>query len=343
MGWTVLYIAFGIVALWLLGEVLLQYKARLRWRLLAFGGFLCVVVGALIPSVIVIGLGIAAFATGQTFVTLSYRRGFSTGWALGGTPGSSRRRREGPPAEAEPTLQVSGLEAYDPVPEAQTGSDATEDYASQGYGTNAYGADTYSPDAYATDTYGTDTYATDTYGYGNDAPGSVFQPAEPPVYQPAPLPDDTGEYGTYDTYAASFESGSRQGIYQDQAYGYDAQQQYASYTDPYTGYPSHDSYGGGVSFDPQGYIGEQQPYAPDPGGYDAQYGDYAQQPQQPYYSETPPGGVWVPQQRDPEAPLPPEQQPYDPYQPQPYPNDYDGYGNGQQPNGYYYDDQRGGY
>jgi hypothetical protein len=35
MGWTVLYIAFGIVALWLLGEVLLQYKARLRWRLLA--------------------------------------------------------------------------------------------------------------------------------------------------------------------------------------------------------------------------------------------------------------------------------------------------------------------
>ncbi|CAM5566788.1 hypothetical protein SVIOM74S_02521 [Streptomyces violarus] len=29
MGWAVLYIAFGIVALWLLGEVLLQYKARL--------------------------------------------------------------------------------------------------------------------------------------------------------------------------------------------------------------------------------------------------------------------------------------------------------------------------
>ena len=50
MGWTVLYIAFGVVALWLLGEVLLQYKARLRWRLLAFAGFLCVVLGVLIPS-----------------------------------------------------------------------------------------------------------------------------------------------------------------------------------------------------------------------------------------------------------------------------------------------------
>ena len=54
MGWTVLYIAFGIVALWLLGEVLLQYKARLRWRLLAFAGFLGVVVGVLMPSVVVI-------------------------------------------------------------------------------------------------------------------------------------------------------------------------------------------------------------------------------------------------------------------------------------------------
>jgi hypothetical protein len=40
MGYTVLYIAFGVVALWLLGEVLLQDKARLRWRALAFVGFL---------------------------------------------------------------------------------------------------------------------------------------------------------------------------------------------------------------------------------------------------------------------------------------------------------------
>ena len=60
MGWTVLYIAFGVVALWLLGEVLLQYKARLRWRLLAFAGFLCVVLGVLMPNVIVIGLGAIA-------------------------------------------------------------------------------------------------------------------------------------------------------------------------------------------------------------------------------------------------------------------------------------------
>lgn len=74
MGWTVLYIAFGVVALWLLGEVLLQYKARLRWRALAFTGFLGVVVGTVLPSILVIGVGIAAFAVGQTFVTLSDRK-----------------------------------------------------------------------------------------------------------------------------------------------------------------------------------------------------------------------------------------------------------------------------
>ncbi|NEB73627.1 hypothetical protein G3I39_42205, partial [Streptomyces fulvissimus] len=65
MGWTVLYLAFGIVALWLLGEVLLQYKARLRWRLLAFGGFSLVVLGVLTSLVVVIALGAIAFAVGQ--------------------------------------------------------------------------------------------------------------------------------------------------------------------------------------------------------------------------------------------------------------------------------------
>lgn len=93
MGWTVLYIAFGLVALWLLGEVLLQYKARLRWRLLAFAGFLGVVVGVLLASVPVIVVGTLAFATGQTFVTLSFRRGFSTGWAIGGSPGRAAGAR----------------------------------------------------------------------------------------------------------------------------------------------------------------------------------------------------------------------------------------------------------
>ncbi|UNO42566.1 hypothetical protein [Streptomyces sp. MST-110588] len=89
MGWTVLYIAFGLVALWLLGEVLFQYKAPLHWRLLAFTGFLGVVAGVIVPSVILIAVGAVAFAVGQTYVTLSFRSGYVSGWSLGGRRGKS--------------------------------------------------------------------------------------------------------------------------------------------------------------------------------------------------------------------------------------------------------------
>ncbi|MFI6724558.1 hypothetical protein [Streptomyces atratus] len=279
MGWTVLYIAFGIVALWLLGEVLLQYKARLRWRLLAFAGFGCVVVGVLMPSVFVIAVGAIAFATGQTYVTLSFRRGFSTGWAIGGSPGESRRRRGGGDRGSRgPTLEVSDLEMeYDEqVPQR---ADAT-------------------------------------------APGAA-------VYEPEPMPDDTGQYGVYSVHPQSQQGQNRgrQPEQQPQYAAYDpyadhstyaapgqdsfagqydygtGQQQYAAYSDPYIGtgttggstqHAAYDSYGN---------------------GYDSHGG------QQQYASDTPPGGVWVPQQREGEQypPAPPEE----PAQPAPYPNGYD--------------------
>lgn len=278
MGWTVLYIAFGCVALWLLGEVLLQYKARLRWRLLAFGGFLGVVIGVLLPSVVVIGIGAIAFATGQTYVTLSFRRGFSTGWALGGQPGLSKRRKTSPrgaEASQEPTLQVSDLEYEQAGPPPET------------------------------------------------APGTG-------VYAPEPLPDDTGQYGIYSDTAydqqqsATADSGYGYDTYatagydpqQPYAYGETGQQQYAAYSDPYIG---TQTYGGQPSYDT---YGDQQQYAPYPAA--DPYGTGAGA-----YSETPPGGVWVPQQRSVEDPygqyggeLPPEQ-PY-PYQgEQAQPNGYD--------------------
>ncbi|GAA3370403.1 hypothetical protein GCM10020367_16910 [Streptomyces sannanensis] len=227
MGWTVLYIAFGIVALWLLGEVLLQYKARLRWRLLAFTGFLGVVIGVLLPSVLVIAVGAIAFAVGQTYVTLSFRRGFSTGWAIGGKPGASRRRRGGGPAPAkEPTLEVSDLE-YEPVPE-ESAVETTQ------------------------------------------------------VYQPQPLEEDTGQYGVY--------SGSAHAGQQQPYSGYDA---YSGY-DQGAGQESYGQYGYGT--------GQQQEYTAYPGPY---IGTNTQQYADPYAAEygtdTPPGGVWVPQQRDAEA------------------------------------------
>ncbi|MEF9882441.1 hypothetical protein [Streptomyces sp. P9-A4] len=261
MGWTVLYIAFGVVALWLLGEVLLQYKARLRWRLLAFTGFLGVVLGVLLPSVAVIVAGAVAFAVGQTYVTLSFRRGFSTGWAIGGSPGASRRRRSGAPAQAGPTLEVTEL-SYE-------------------------GEESPFP-----------------------GPGEPVAAETTAVYEPLPLPEDTGQYGVYggghDTGhdaghgAAAHSTGYTTGYatpghdpyapaydQQQPAYGYDTagQQQYAAYSDPYIG----------------------------PGTDAQQYGTYYGDSYAPSYTyDTPPGGVWVPQQRDTDQPVQPQQ----PQQPQ---------------------------
>jgi hypothetical protein len=266
MGWTVLYIAFGAVAVWLLGEVLLQYKARLRWRLLAFAGFSAVVVGVVaLSSVVVIALGAVAFAVGQTFVTLSYRRGFSTGWALGGMPGSSRRRRDGgepaPAEDADPVLEVSGLEEH--RPEGEAGSGYSED--------GSQGRHLYGPTAH------------DPY----EAPGY-----DPPAYEPQPLPDETGEYGIYERDEPSlFEPlaahGGQAGDYAA-GYGYQEQHPYAPYAEPYPGYDTG-QYAATASYDAYGTGGYPQEGYPAQGGYadvgyDAAYDAY--------------GGAWVPQQRE---------------------------------------------
>jgi hypothetical protein len=304
MGWTVLYIAFGIVALWLLGEVLLQYKARLRWRLLAFAGFVGVVLGVLIPSVPVIALGAAAFAVGQTYVTLSFRRGFAAGWAVSRPGADALKRRRGKAERQDPALEVSGLEA--------TGSGFADDAP------DAFGQDAATPFGADIPSYGQDK---DVYDDDRD---DVFTPAQrtgtPAVYEPQPLPDDTGSYGIYgddpayapagqpqDQYATAAQ-GADQGYGYDgysgyqQQYGYDAsgEQQYAAYSDPYIG---TQTYGGG-SYDGSDYGQQygQQDYGQD------QYATGG-------YGETPAGGVWVPQQRTTDDfgnDLPPEQ-PY-PYQ-----------------------------
>ncbi|MEU2925366.1 hypothetical protein ABZ636_09925 [Streptomyces sp. NPDC007251] len=307
MGWTVLYIAFGIVALWLLGEVLLQYKARLRWRLLAFAGFLGVVLGVLMPSVVVIGLGAIAFAVGQTYVTLSFRRGFAAGWAVKrpdtDSEGGSKRRR-------------GKADRHDPDLDGAEPAGPEDDRDAEG--------------RYHQDPGGYDE------GYDRD---DVFTPAsrgaEPTaaettaVYEPQPLPDDTGSYGVYgDTaYAGATQSqGTDQQSYAydysgyaQQGYGYDAggQQAYANYSDPYIGSQSYD----GAAYD----TGYAQQYA--------QQG-YTQEPYGGGYGETPAGGVWVPQQRTDETyggELPQEQ-------PYPYQGQDQGYAEQPQP-GAGYDEQ----
>lgn len=319
MGLTVLYLAFGIVALWLLGEVLLQYKARLRFRLLAFVGFLGVVLGVLMHSVVVIGLGAAAFTVGQTYVTLSFRQGFAQGWAIKGPavedkPGKLSKRRRGEPDEAEPSEENSDLEEVEVAAYRREDQYADED-------------DVFTP-----------------------APSDRFAPPEPSeptadgptsVYEPQPLPEDTGSYGVYDSgaYAAAtdqsyayasqsqdqqaYSTGQNQQAYatgqNQQAYAYDGytgydqqqygygngQQQYATYTDPYTGQQTYT----GATYDQTAYNGGEQQYAQQQNYGQDQYATGT------YGGETPAEGVWVPQQRTDEygAEVPPEQQQY-PYQ-----------------------------
>ncbi|MEU3345752.1 hypothetical protein ABZ723_12265 [Streptomyces sp. NPDC006700] len=334
MGWTVLYIAFGIVALWLLGEVLLQYKARLRWRLLAFGGFLGVVLGVLIPSVIVIGLGAAAFAVGQTYVTLSFRRGFAAGWAVNRPEAEEGKpRRRGKAEHQDPALEVSGLEASD----GDTGTmRALPGYEGQSYGQGDDDRDdVFTPAALHSQPLPSD-----------GAPVSEPAAAEATaVYEPQPLPDETGSYGVYDrsahqggtqspypgagqtqdqyaTVAQDADQGNAYDYsgYGQQGYGYDAsgQQQYAAYADPYAGAQTYDG-----SYD-TGYAQQgQQGYGQQAYGTQDAYAGYA--------AETPAGGVWVPQQRTDESyggELPPEQA---------YP--YQGDNQGQPQHGTGYDEQ----
>ncbi|MEE4541601.1 hypothetical protein V2S66_06400 [Streptomyces sp. V4-01] len=308
MGYSVLYIAFGIVALWLLGEVLLQYKARLRWRLLAFAGFMGVVGGVALREVAVILLGAVAFGTGQAFVTLSYKRGFSTGWALGGRPGSSRRRRGSPPRPAEPVLEVTPIEAeYGAgVPEGQevlAAEPGLRDEDGQIYqpvpmhdDSGEYplfdGQSSYTPDPYTSGGY---------EGYG--AQGYGGWDGEPQPASAAASYDGAYQGGGYD------QSGGWGG----QDHGYDqaaAYQQQHPAAAAYDGYQTYDAstgyngYGGDNGRVGGGYgtgdwtpsNGEQQPAA-DPYaayGYDPQPQPYIpqQQHQSPYEQQpqSPPQG-----------------------------------------------------
>ncbi|MFJ2955905.1 hypothetical protein OG896_30265 [Streptomyces sp. NBC_00669] len=336
MGYSVLYIAFGIVALWLLGEVLLQYKARLRWRVLAFAGFLGLVIGVADRSVVLIVLGALAFGTGQSQVTLSYKRGFSTGWAIGGRPGSSRRRRAAGARPAEPVLEVGPIEADQAAgPDAAQQPLPTEELA--GVGANATAVHDFSVPS-------------------GDPQGQGGYGAEQAVYQPMPMQDDSGEYPLYDgqsTYTPDpYTSGGYEG-YGAQGYqswtGYEQQQpawdqgqgQQQGQDQDGGGYQEqpapaaasygydpddYDVFGNARGTDGGGYGGEgagdwqspqpypQQPAADTYGGYGFDQQAYDQQAygrQQPY----------IPQQQH----QPPYEQQQQPEQQQEYADPYDPY------------------
>ncbi|MFC1412429.1 hypothetical protein ACEZCY_08080 [Streptacidiphilus sp. N1-12] len=88
LGHLVLYAAFAVVALWLLGELLLQHRAEPHWRALALLGFLVLVGGVAEGSLPLIGAGVVAFGIGQFLVTRSVRTGSGTHWSLRAADGS---------------------------------------------------------------------------------------------------------------------------------------------------------------------------------------------------------------------------------------------------------------
>lgn len=232
-------------------------------------------------------------------------------WPLGGA--SKRRRGE---ERKDPTLEVSDLHAAE-----------TTTFPSQDFGQD-------------------DPYGRDDSVFGQ-RPATAAESTS--VYEPQPLPDDTGQYGVYSdaayaaatdpAYAAAAQAQGQQSQdplgqnysydgysgYDQQQYGYDTgqQQQYAAYSDPYIGTQAYDAASYGQPYDASQQQYTQQGYTQDP--YATNGG---------YVSETPAGGVWVPQQRNTEdqygGELPPEQS---------YPYDGNGNngtngGNGQQGGGY---------
>lgn len=286
MAYTALYIAFGFVALWLLGEVLLQYKARLRWRALAFVGFLGVVCGVYLGTVVLIGVGAAAFATGQTFVTISYRRGFSTGWALGGRPGTSRRRRTGGAGAATAAPDEFGVE---PAAAAQESAEFAADPAEQREQEFSYQAE---PAPESTGEY-------PGYGPQQGYPGDYPTQYDVGSYDPAGYEQTGFEQARYE------QAGYDQGGYDQSGYDQGGYQQY--------GYPvAQDP--AGTAQQPNIYADQQAQYPP--AGQDQNYGQpYETNPYPDPYA-APADGGWVPEQQTGEseaAPLrgyPDERDPY---------------------------------
>ncbi|MGW1178713.1 hypothetical protein ACWD4P_33910 [Kitasatospora sp. NPDC002543] len=276
IGYLLLYAALAVVALWLVAEVLLQNRAPLHWRILALAGFLGVAAGMSLGSVVVIGAGAALFAVGQTFVTLSVKRGYQAGWSLrkadGSLPGplakvpllgaltggaaavaaaAATRKRVG---------EVSAVEespAPVPVPAADPVSAAVPDEVPEVEQTAAFEMQELAQDGVYAPAY-----------YEQQQPQVQQQPQDP--------------------YAAAYQAGYDQQQWQTQqqpAFAYDQQQAYGGYPqqqDPYGGYQQQDPYAG--------YQQPQHQQAWD------QHGQSQQQPQQQWQPQPDQHIQGIPQQ-----------------------------------------------
>ncbi|MFF3003150.1 hypothetical protein ACFVTF_10120 [Kitasatospora sp. NPDC057940] len=242
IGYLLLYVALAVVALWLVAEVLLQNRAPLHWRALALVGFLGVAAGMVLGSVPVIGAGAALFAAGQTFVTLSVKRGYRAGWSLRKADGSL----PGPLAKVPLLGALTGGAA------AVAAVEATEKRIGE------VSAVEEAPVA------APDPVAEDVPEVEQTASFEMQELAQDGVYAPAYYEQQQAQ-APHDPYAEAYQSGydnaaQPQPAYEQQqwqsqqqpAFAYD--QGYGAYpqqSDPYSGYPQQDQY--------QSYPQQQQP------------------------------------------------------------------------------------
>ncbi|WP_104815700.1 hypothetical protein [Kitasatospora sp. MMS16-BH015] len=226
-GYLLLYAALAVVAVWLLAELLFQHRAPLHWRGLALAGFLAVVAGMALSSVPVIGLGAAAFATGQVFVTLAVKQGRPVGWSLrrpdGSLPGPLAKvpllsaatggaavaaatapepvGEVGPVEESaapEPVAGYEELAAMEPVEPVESVYAAPAEYyqqvPEQMYYQPDYGQQQYQPQPQQEWQPQPVAYEQAAYGYGYEQPAQQYQPQyqDPYAQQYQPQPQQVG-------------------------------------------------------------------------------------------------------------------------------------------------------
>ncbi|MFJ8627333.1 hypothetical protein ACIRD3_31450 [Kitasatospora sp. NPDC093550] len=269
IGYLLLYAALAVVALWLVAEVLLQNRAPLHWRVLALVGFLGVAAGMSLGSVVVIGAGAALFAVGQTFVTLSVKRGYRNGWSLRKADGSLPGPLDKVPLLGALTGGGAAVAAVAVAEERIGEVSAVEEPPA------AQPAPEEAPEVEQTAAFQMQELAQD----GVYAPG-YYEQQQPQQAQ--------------DPYTAAYQSGYDQQQWQTQqqpAYAYDQ-----SYGYPQQGVPQQDPYGGypqqGQQQDPYaGYQQHQQAWDPnvqqqDHQQWQPQPDPHAQGiPQQPAYDQ----------------------------------------------------------
>jgi len=320
IGLALLYVAFAVVALWLLGELLVQHRAPAHWRALALLGFLGLVAGVHQGSAVIVGGGVLAFGAGQGLVTRSVKRGEGPHWSLRGPDGalpgplgrlplvarvfpaadvpepdgSDPARRVGtvgPVEESAGALLVEPVEPVGPDPAGQPeprplhdGGPYRQPFPEQPFPEQSFPQQAGQP-------YPSAYPQPDGAGYPYPEPYPQGVPQQAAGYEAAPYPPE---------YAAPYPQDYAQEYAQEYARHYAAQAgqaQYPQQGDYYPEQPAAPGYGYDPAAQPQSPYYQQPGYQqPAPDDYDAlgyhsqgtyQYDPQAQPQEQGQYQQQP--------------------------------------------------------